>query len=513
MDFGNPSGIKDPVTAYLLIPGRHHLLTRFQADYLRSIADSDTTVIFAVTSANHTNTRRNPVPYDRREAAIERFGTTERLRCLVVPVFDTAPTERFAEVTLKNILATTGLDLSPAETLVVCSTPEVMAMYERLGFPIAAAEASVEPEAARPWDVLLGLAEGGQRWRELTHSATIDVYERYRLDEHIRRVVNDPIVGDEGGLTATRDYRTYAESFQASAKRKWDQASEYVRPGRIVDIGCGAGAVLELIDAEPTLRESDLIGVEVARHLYEECIHKKAQGVFSNPNVYFYHRNVLGGTVLPARSVDTTLTFALTHEIWSYGSGRSSLRRFAEAIYEHTVPGGVWINSDVCGPDGRADLVALRLRDDDGTNPETPRRDLSQLARKDVARYVSGLSTRARFDQFTVDFRFPLAYTVRPDGAIELSLGDAMDFLTRKDFTDSWLAETHEQFCGLEFADWKQLLTEVGFTLDGASRAWRNDWIVEHRLDRFASLTGPDGQAAPWPVTHALLIARRPLNT
>jgi hypothetical protein len=295
VDFGNPSGIKDPVTAYLLIPGRHHLLTRFQADYLRSIADSDTTVIFAVTSANHTNTRRNPVPYDRREAAIERFGAAERLRCLVVPVFDTAPTERFAEVTLKNILATTGLDLRPAETLVVCSTPEVMAMYEKLGFPIAAAEASVEPEAARPWDVLLGLAEGSQRWRELTHPATIDVYERYRLDEHIRRVVNDPIVGDEGGLTATRDYRTYAESFQASAKRKWDQASEYVRPGRIVDIGCGAGAVLELIDAEPSLRESDLIGVEVARHLYEECIHKKAQGIFSNPNVYFYHRNVLGG--------------------------------------------------------------------------------------------------------------------------------------------------------------------------------------------------------------------------
>ena len=64
----------------------------------------------------------------------------------------------------------------------------------------------------------------------------------------MRTVVNDPVVGDEGGLTATRNYRTYVESFAASASRKWAQVRDYVRPGRIVDIGCGAGAVLELAD-------------------------------------------------------------------------------------------------------------------------------------------------------------------------------------------------------------------------------------------------------------------------
>ena len=31
------------------------------------------------------------------------------------------------------------------------------------------------------------------------------------------RQVNDPVVGDEGGLTTTRDYHTYAEAFAASA--------------------------------------------------------------------------------------------------------------------------------------------------------------------------------------------------------------------------------------------------------------------------------------------------------
>jgi len=317
----------------ILFPGRHHLLTRFQAAYLRRLATAEEPIVWAVTSANHQNTKRNPVPFDRRQAAIERFSVVEGLRSLVVAVFDTAPTARFADVTLKTVEATIGRRPEPASCVVACSTPEVAAMYEALGFRIAGVELDAVPSAAeRPWDVLLRLAAGDPSWRDLAHPATVDVYERYGLDELVRTVVNDPVVGDEGGLTTTRDYHTYAEAFEASAARKWEAARTHVRPGRIVDIGCGAGAVLALADAEPALRESDLIGVEVARHLFEECVHRKAQGGFANPNVYFYCRNVLGGAVFAPRSIDTTLTFALTHEIWSYGTGLASVRRFAEAM-------------------------------------------------------------------------------------------------------------------------------------------------------------------------------------
>ncbi|WDZ87772.1 class I SAM-dependent methyltransferase [Micromonospora cathayae] len=538
---------------YLLFPGRHHLLTRFQAEYLSRLAaqrdggptdGGEVTVVWAVTSANHENTRRNPVPYHRREAAIERFSVLAGLRSVVVPIFDTTPTDRFAEVTVKTVAAATGLELTPADTVIACSTPEVAAMYERLGFRIAGVEADVEPTPARPWDVLLRLADGDPSWRDLAHPATLDVYARYRLDELVRSVVNDPVVGDEGGLTATRDYRTYAEAFTDAAQRKWDAVREHVRPGRIVDIGCGAGAVLELADRDPALRESDLIGVEVARQLFEECVHKKAQGVFSNPNVFFYRRNVLGGAVFAPRSVDTTMTFALTHEIWSYGDRMSSLRRFVQAIYDHTVPGGVWINSDVCGPDGRDRPVRLRLATTDGANPARPRTDLASLTPAEVAGHVRGLSTRARLDQFAVDYRFPFPYRPLdsaagpvdgavgaaqgavgpvdgpdspgdgPDGAVvELPLGAAMDFLTRKDYPDNWLSETQEQFCGLEWADWKALLADVGFEVDPASGPFRNEWIVTNRLAPVAALSTVTGAPLDWPVTHVLLVARRPVNT
>jgi hypothetical protein len=221
---------------------------------------------------------------------------------------------------------------------------------------------------------------------------------------------------------------------------------------------------------------------------------------------------VLGGAVLPPRSVDTTLTFALTHEIWSYGEQRKSLRAFVQAIYDHTAPGGVWINSDVCGPDGRDRQVLLRLERGDGANPDRPRLDLAQLQTAEVTEYVSGLSTRARFEQFAVDYRFPFDHGVVGE-AFRLKLGDAMDFLTRKDYTANWMSETQEQFCGLEFSDWTELLAEVGFDIDAVSGTSRNEWIIGNRLAPVASLTDLDGEALQWPVTHVLLVARRPLNT
>ncbi|MGA5305630.1 class I SAM-dependent methyltransferase [Nucisporomicrobium flavum] len=499
---------------YVLFPGRHHLLTRFQADYLLRLAEGGSTVVWAVTSANHDNTKRNPVPYHRREAAIERFSVLTGLRSLVVPIFDTAPTDAFAEVTLKTIAVATGLDLTPADTVVACSTPQVAKLYERLGFPIAWVEADTSLPTApeRPWDVLLRLSRGDETWRELAHPATIDVLERYRLVDAVRTVINDPIIGDEGGLTATRDYRTYVEAFAVAAERKWAAVRQYVQPGRIVDIGCGAGSLLELADREPGLHESDLIGVELARHLYQECLHKKDQGIFRNANVYFYQRNVLGGAIFDDRSVDTTLTFALTHEIWSYGERRDSVLQFARRIFDHTAPGGVWINSDVCGPDDPQRPVLLRLTRDDGANPDKPRTDLAELPPAEVNAYVAGLSTRARLDQFAVDFAFPFAYEPVGDDTVRLDQASAMDYLTRKDYVDNWLSETQEQFCGLSFADWTDLLTEVGFDLDPASAPIRNDWVIDNRIAPVASLSDLEGRPLPWPATHILAVARRPRN-
>jgi SAM-dependent methyltransferase len=518
---------------YVLFPGRHHLLTRFQADYLGGLVRSPAadlngepapvasaaTIVWAVTSANHQNTRRNPVPYNRREAAIERFSASEGIRSLVIPIFDTAETGRFGEVTLKNVEnATEGQTrLTPDNCVVACSTPAVFDLYRALGFRILPVEFQHQDTPDRPWDVLMRLVAGDESWRELAHPATVDIYERYALIDLIRRVHSDPVVGDEGGLTETRQYRTYVESFEKASERKWEQVGPYVRPGRVLDIGCASGGMLEVAARDRRLWESDLIGVEVARHLYEECLHKKAQGAFANPNVYFYQRNLLVGGVFPDGSIDTTITVALTHEIFSYGERASALRAFTETVYRHTVPGGVWVNSDVLGPADPDAEVVMSLRTDDGANPPQPRHDIADLSTEEVMAYVGGLSTRARLDQFKLDFpsraRADFSFAEFDDNRVRLTLRDAMEFLETKDYVDNWLSECHEQFCALSFDDWVALVQDVGFEVEPASHAWRNDWLVDNRFAPVARLATTDGQPVEWPVTHLLLVCRRPDNT
>lgn len=517
---------------YVLFPGRHHLLTRYQAVWLRRLLDGrvrDQTgtpvhlaaqdrpvLVWAVTSANHSNTRRNPVPAHRREAAIERLSLLENFTSVVVPVVDVAATSRFAALTVASAHSNAGLDLTPSNTVVACSTPAVTAQYEQLGFRVAGVELDEDVTPPRPWDVLTMLTEGDPTWRDLAHPATVDIYDRYALDAHIRMLAADPVVGDEGTLTETRAYGTYAASFEQASARKWAQVGPYVRPGRILDIGCATGGLLEQASRDPRLHESDLLGVEVSRHLFTEAEHKRAQGAFTaNPNTFFYQANILAGDLFPPRSIDTTTTVALTHEIISYGDGLTDLRRLADAVFRHTVPGGVWVNSDVSGPDDPDRVVALELNMTDGHHVTRARDDLGSLAPAEAQAYLEPLSTWSRFHQFAREFRahanVPFPFEVQRPGLVRLTLADAMEFITKASYVDSFVSECHERFTTVNWDGWVQLVQDAGFEVDPASHAWRNDWLVEHRFDPIATLRDAQtGEALPWPDTHVLMVARRP---
>ncbi len=512
---------------HVLVPGRHHVLTRFQAAYLHSLLNGEQcdlngvgleftarpTLVWAVTSANHQNTRRNPVPANRREVAIELFSGQEGFRSLVVPIFDTRPTDRFAEVTLKAIAAGTGgLELDPSNCAVAVSTPSVIEMYKELGFRVAPLELNHPDKPARAWQVLELCAAGDSSWRDLAHAATVDVFDRYALASQVAMVLGDPVVGSEGSLTETRNYRTYAASFEAAAERKWRQARPYVVPGRIVDIGCATGAVLELASKDPELKESDLFGIEVAQHLFEECVHKKSQGAFDNPNTFFFQRNILSGKVFPDASINTSLSFALTHEIVSYAGGLPALERLITGIFRQTAPGGVWINSDVCGPEHGDQRVLLRFREG---GLDHPVRGLEHVSPAEAKVYLETLTPAARLPQFAQDFAgaagIPFALEVIDPHTARLRLSDAMEFMSKFRYTDNWQSECHERFCALAWNEWKSLVQSTGFEIDPRSGSWRNEWMVENSFKPTAELATLNGELVPWPSTHVLMVARRPL--
>ena len=87
----------------------------------------------------------------------------------------------------------------------------------------------------------------------------------------------------------------------------------------------------------------------------------------------------------------------------------------------------------------------------------------------------------------------------------------AMEFLTRKDYTDNWVSECHERFTDMNLPSWAKAPGGRRVRARPGPHAWRNDWIVEHRIAPVAALSDPDGTPLPWPATHVLVVARRPV--
>lgn len=529
---------------YVLIPGRHHVLSNFMHDYFAAMASArealtldgetvrlseDAQFIWAVTSANHENTRRNPLPGYRREATLERFCADMDIPSQTVHVKNVGATTRFADYLIKSVeVESRGrVLLNPKNCLVATSTPSVIALFESLGYKILPIEledrATETYRALRAWDLVLAIARAGTAWREdavygrEVHRASKDILERYGLGDQIVEIHQDPLVGDEGDITETRDYEAYRAAFDQGAERKYRLLAPYVEPGRILDIGCATGSLIKQLDDDERFDESDFYGVEVAKPLYDYCQQRLHNGDFRNQNTFFYQRNIMRGKLFPDSTVNTSISISLTHEIDSY-LGRNSLMRFIQQIYDHTVPGGVYLNLDVTGPEEPHKPVLLWLNHEDGIDDDG--REFTPEQQKDYADYLGGLSTLGRFRRFVRDFRAREGDGITDVQYVEtktkhyarLRHADAVEFMVTKDYLDSWYSEMHERFCYFTPSEWRRQLEAVGFSVDPASGSFQNEWINQHRFEgkvRLYEERGDERIELPWPDTSVLMIARK----
>ncbi len=525
---------------YLLFPGRHHLLTQFQYSYLAGLLDKPlkevvdidnhsidstekiTAIIFAVTSANHSNTRRNPLPFYIRALALEEFGKSLTVPCYIYGIDDVGSVTNFSSYTLKRIKHESegAFDLKPDNTLIICSTP-VLEMYEKEGFKILPAELidrkTWKHKAPLPWDIVEDIASKPE-WQtdqsiiSAIHSSSNDIWIKYSLGFKVQMLFRDKMISDDGDITTTRDYNTYVRQMDEIAVLKFQETAPHILSGRIGDIGCAVGSWIKLACHDEQLRESDFYGIEVARHLYDICQQRKHNGEFKNPFVFFSQRNAVTGLVFDKNSMNTIHTSSLTHEIESYGS-RTDLLSFIKNRYEELAPGGVWINRDVVGPQNKNEIILMKLNQTDGRNKDF---DKVFASREELAHYLSGLSTYGRFLRFVGDFRKHEGYQLKFEpieilGAhyFKLELKDACEFMSRKDYTDNWQSEMHETFCFWDFEEWKKHLEDVGFSITEKSNAYTNDWIVKNRLEGKVDLYKNSNvlERISFPVTNMIVLA------
>lgn len=530
--------------SYLLFPGRHLLNTRFQEQYLHQVLaaaqtalpglkigqtvpkEPITQIIFAITSSNQANSRYNPVPFYIRAIGVDRFARSlaASVPFSIFGIPHYGHTTSFADFTIKEISDQSEgmIRLTPSNCYVLCSTPAVIELYQKLGYSILTAE-QIQAGVPTPIDLVREVAARGDDWQSselLAHQlapASRSLFNDFsEVPRRTIRLYNDPLVNQEGSLTEKRNYNTYARGMNEIIRLKYHDICEAIRPGRIVDEGCADGALLaEISEGFP---DSDLYGIDLSAEFAHRFEERRRAGDFGGSYVHFYLRNLLDPIFEPD-SIDTTICNSTLHELWSYGHGEPSVRGYLAEKYRQLRPRGRLIIRDVVGPEKAGEQVLLWCNKGDAT----PSRS------RDESMAPANASTYDRFHMFALDFlrnkperrKQLMKYLPVEIGnrlMIRTSLQLAAEFLSKKDYTDNWASEMNEEFCFWNFQQWKQVLTETGFQViesfsrpTQGSRIYCNPWTVENRYKGKVEVLSVDQPNSPlvFPPTNMVLVAEK----
>jgi SAM-dependent methyltransferase len=256
------------------------------------------------------------------------------------------------------------IQLTPENCLVLCSTPEVIQLYQALGFAIARAEAAEpDPIPVTPIAIIREIGDRGAAWQDgplvkahlaASHRSLFE--DLPEVPQRIARLYQDPLTNQEGSLTETRDYSTYARGMNEIIRLKYLDIRAGIKGGRIVDEGCADGALLAEISRD--FPDSDLFGIDLSAEFAGRFHERQRAGEFGGAYVHFFHRNLLDRIFEP-ESVDTTICNSTLHELWSYGEGEKSVRSYLQEKSRQLRPGGRLIIRDVVGPENGEREVLL----------------------------------------------------------------------------------------------------------------------------------------------------------
>ena len=456
-----------------------------------------------MTSADHANTRRNPLPLYLRALAIEKFSRDLPCEVKIYPISDVKQTDKFAEYILHQIEYYGEEKLTPKNSVLACSTPSVIKMFKKLKFDNLPVELIDEKKSKystlRPYEVVELLVKAGKNWRtnlnwkELASEASQDVFLEYNLGDSIIELFNDSLINEDANLTDTRDYNSYAKGMDQNISFKFNDIKPFVVQGKIVDAGCGTGALIWQLSKY--FEESDIIGIEATRNFYEYC---KLQQ-YPNPFVYFYRRNIIDQN-FKENTINTFIYSSVLHEIYSYIS-KDALRKVLQETYKQLSPGVRIIIRDVVGPEKGSEKVLLELNNKDGKESGE----------------IKVLSTHVKFYKFVKEFiprkiKFK-EKKINGKQFIELTLKDAYEFMSKMNYVDNWKSEMHEEFGFWNFTDWKNELRKVGFEIVNGSHPFKSDYIIEKMYKGKAEIYKQKGKElirVNYPHTNIIISGEKP---
>ncbi len=510
----------------LLIPGRHLLHTNTQHKLLEDTIQKRwdiSSILFATTSANHTNTKRNPVWFHRRVEGTTWFSTDLSVPAYIYPINDIWHSDDFWRYTIETIKVLSQnewfpQDITPENTIIWCSSPEVIKLYEKLWYEVLSLERDKESESHKallPWQVLEHAVDVTLQWKNAfeddiilsnMHKSSYDMYKKYNYFKFISELHQDKILMEDWDLTEARDYNTYWRSFEDWAKRKFDSINKNIQPWKIVDLWCATGWLLKEVANDPRFHDSDLYWIDIARPFIVEANHKKEQWAFNTDNIRFYQKNAIDDKIFPDNSINTFSTVALTHEIISYDS-RKKLDHFLKNMHDQLVSWWALLNFDVIWPENWEEKIFAKLETKDWSQFDKKEFDIImnrynalikkwsdniKEAKTLLSDYIQSLSTFWKLNVFQETFRqeqreekikFDLR---REEWLINIKKSDIYEFLSKKDYPDNWMSEMNEKFCSLACSDRQEILESHWF--EATVEPIKNKWIHENRYEWKVSL-------------------------
>lgn len=457
-----------------LLIGRFHAVTAEQSEWIAAIgSDPDVDeIVCVVTSADHVGTRRNPFDVATREAML--VPALSRARCphRLLEIRDIPDDKAWVAHVAAQIEERLGVTLQPHDTLVHSANRAVLGLFADAGYAVASRVIG----GVTPHELLARVVEG-KPWETLASTETREVLSRPAVQTALRTIFRDTLRTEDGELGHKRDFDSYGAQMDASLVQKLEDLLPWVKPGLIVDKGCGTGKLMvELARVYP---QSALVGVDLSR----EFLRRSDENHYASSDVDFVQGDAADRQIESGRA--TTVIFSsIMHEIYSY-SGYSK-QRIEDAVR------AAW---DELGPGGR-----ILMRDGISPPPATWR---MRFLRADVA---------AQFEKFATEFKHGAgARFERLDAdTVRLSAHDANEFLCKKDYLKNWHIEVHEEFGALTLVEWQALLTRVGFVVRHA-REYVNEWIRVQRYEGSVALLAEDGKRAiAWPATNAIVVGEKP---
>ncbi|MCK4758191.1 MAG: methyltransferase domain-containing protein [Thermoplasmata archaeon] len=222
---------------------------------------------------------------------------------------------------------------------------------------------------------------------------------------------------------------------------------EQVKPGKIVEFGCGSGFVLE--DLSKEFPDSQIVGIDMNQERLDAVAEKNLDNVETM-------KADITTQIFPDQSIDTILYVGVLHEIFSL-SGREKVLETLKLGHKALKDDGILIIQDFLKPPPEPVTISFK-------NQKT----------EDI------------FFRFTREFRIRNIEYEKIKGGVMLDIGDAVEFLTkyRPPSEGDWIEEMGETHHYFTKEDFHEVASEAGFTVKDSIKLLNvEDYFAEIRED------------------------------